>query len=208
MEHQQLRTFDIGAWLRKASRHPHLVGRDLGQRCRDAMEQAVRLMPPETVMSLDCSNIEIMDFTGADECLAKLMTRVVAWEYGDLYIVLVGLDDALEGNLIPALDRRNVAMVVQRKEWPAIIGPLNPYLQNVYRLLTVDRVMTARDWADSSGEAMTLAATKLLTLYKARLVQRVSKRLPAGGREYVYHLVEGTLPESRTAQPSVKRKKG
>jgi predicted transcriptional regulator len=54
-------------------------------------------------------------------------------------------------------------------------------------------VGTARDWAEVTGENISVASTKLLNLHKARLVQRRSERMHDGGRQFIYRLVEGQV---------------
>jgi predicted transcriptional regulator len=46
--------------------------------------------------------------------------------------------------------------------------------------------ITARDLADDTHVEISLASPKLLNLFKARLVQRSSERLPDGGRQFIY----------------------
>jgi predicted transcriptional regulator len=63
---------------------------------------------------------------------------------------------------------------------------LNPYLDEALRFVMARQEITARLLADETRVEISLASTKLLNLFKARLVQRASVRLPDGGRQYVY----------------------
>jgi DNA-binding transcriptional ArsR family regulator len=197
MEDPLIRRFDLGAWLEKTVKSRHLVGRGIGRQCREAIEQQLRVTAGGSVTTLDCTRLEHLDFTAADECFSKLILRVQALEYGDLFVMLAGLTPTQEENLIIALERKYLATLVQRKQGPAVIGELNPYLREAFDFLVGAKVATARDWADATGGSISFVSTTLLNLYKARLVKRTNERLKDGGRQFVYRLVEGSLEKSR-----------
>ena len=46
--------------------------------------------------------------------------------------------------------------------------------------------IAARDLADETHVGISLVSTKLLNVFKARLVQRSSERLPDGGRQFIH----------------------
>jgi hypothetical protein len=182
--------FDVGAWLQAETRSRHLVDREVGKRCRDAIEQQLHTTAAGAVTTLDCHSVEHIDFTGADECLIKLIQRLIAMEYGDIYLVFAGLTPTQEENVWVALERKKLATLVQRKDGFEIIGYLNPYLHSAYRFLQAEKVTTARELCDASeNNRLSLAGTKLLYLYNARLIQRTEKSMPSGGHQFFYSLV-------------------
>jgi hypothetical protein len=64
-----------------------------------------------------------------------------------------------------------------------LLGSLNPYLNEALQFVMQQKAMTARDLADDTQVEISLASTKLFNLFKARLVQRSSERLPDGSRQ-------------------------
>ena len=68
----------------------------------------------------------------------------------------------------------------------AYSGSLNPYLNEALQFVMNQKEITARDLADDTRVEISLASTKLLNLFKARLVQRSSERLPDGGQQCIY----------------------
>jgi hypothetical protein len=192
MEHRLVRRFDIGAWLQAEAYTTHLVGQDIGRQVREAIEEQLRTTDAGAVTTLDCATVDHLDFSAADECVAKLVVRVMALEYGDIFLVLAGLTPTQEANVFVALERKKLATLIQRQTGTEIIGHLNPYLRQGFDFLAGIKVGTARDWAEATGDAITLGSTKLQNLYKARLAHRRSERLPDGGRQFIYSLVEGS----------------
>jgi predicted transcriptional regulator len=85
------------------------------------------------------------------------------------------------------LERKKLAVLVSRPDgsW-RLLGSLNPYLNEALQFVMNQKEITARDLADDTQVEISLASTKLLNLFKARLVQRSSERLPDGGRQFIY----------------------
>jgi hypothetical protein len=193
MQYPLIRLFDIGQWLQSETQSAHLVGREVARHCRDAIEQQLDTTADGTVTTLDCASIDHLDYAAADECFVRLIQRLQAMEYGDQFLILAGLTPTQEDNLTVALERKKIATLIQRKDGPEIIGHLNPYLLDAYGLIKKERAATARDWADATGDDISLGSTKMLTLHKMRLVKRESHRMPDGGRQFVYSLVQGIM---------------
>lgn len=165
----------------------NLVTRETGRVIREAIEARLEREPEGTVVALDFSHVGIIDFSCADEVVGKLVARLQGQEYGDKYVVLNGLTPTHEENIAVALERKKLAALVSRPDgsWH-LLGTLNPYLNEALQFVMLHREVTARDLADDTAVEISLASTKLLNLFKARLVQRSSERLPDGGRQFIY----------------------
>jgi hypothetical protein len=165
----------------------NLVTRETGRLIRESVESRLEREPEGTVVAMDFSHVGIIDFSCADEVISKLVARLQGQEYGDKYIVLQGLTPTQEENIGVALERKKLAVLVSRTDgsWQ-LLGTLNPYLDEALRFVMARREVTARDLADDTRVEISLASTKLLNLFKARLVQRSSERLPDGGRQFIY----------------------
>jgi hypothetical protein len=165
----------------------NLVTRDTGRFIREAIEARLEREPEGTVVAMDFSHVGIIDFSCADEIITKLVARLQSLEYGDKYVVLQGLTPTHEENITVALERKKLAVIVSRADgsW-RLLGSLNPYLNEALQFVMSQKEITARDLADETQVEISLASTKLLNLFKARLVQRASERLPDGGRQFIY----------------------
>jgi hypothetical protein len=170
-----------------ASGSSNLVTRETGRVIREAIEARLEREPEGTVVAMDFSHVGIIDFSCADEVISKLLARLQGAEYGDKYVVLQGLTPTHEENIAVALERKKLAVLVSRTDgsW-RLLGSLNPYLNEALQFVMQQREITARDLADDTQVEISLASTKLLNLFKARLVQRSSERLPDGGRQFIY----------------------
>jgi hypothetical protein len=165
----------------------NLVTRETGRAMRELIELRLEREPEGAVVALDFSHVGIIDFSCADEIVSKLVARLQGLEYGDKYVVLHGLTSTHEENIAVALERKKLAVLVSRPDgsW-RLLGSLNPYLNEALQFVMNQKEITARDLADDTQVEISLASTKLLNLFKARLVQRSSERLPDGGRQFIY----------------------
>jgi hypothetical protein len=165
----------------------NLVTRETGRSIREAIEARLEREPEGAVVAMDFSHVGIIDFSCADEIISKLVARLQSLEYGDKYLVLLGLTPTHEENIAVALERKKLAVLVGHADgsW-RLLGSLNPYLNEALQIVMDQKEITARDLADGTQVEISLASTKLLNLFKARLVQRSSERLPDGGRQFIY----------------------
>jgi hypothetical protein len=180
-------TYDLRDLMDEHLAISHLVTRETGRDIRESIETRLEREPEGTVVALDFSHVGIIDFSCADEIISKLVARLQGLEYGDKYVILHGLTPTHEENIAVALERKKLAVLVSRADgsW-RLLGSLNPYLHEALQFVMNQKEITARDLADETQVEISLASTKLLNLFKARLVQRSSERLPDGGRQFIY----------------------
>ena len=81
----------------------HLVTRETGAAVRAAIVERLRGLGRGEVLTLDFTGVGIIDFSCADECLAKLVLRLNAGEYGEKYLRLCGLGESQRENIQVAL---------------------------------------------------------------------------------------------------------
>ena len=187
METTTRATYDIRDLMDELHATSNLVTRETGRSIREAIEARLEREPEGTVVAMDFSHVGIIDFSCADEVISKLVARLQSQEYGDKYVVLLGLTPTHEENIAVALERKKLAVLVSHADgsW-GLLGSLNPYLNEALQIVMDQKEITARDLADGTQVEISLASTKLLNLFKARLVQRSSERLPDGGRQFIY----------------------
>src|SRR4030043_1784986 len=82
-----------------------LVTRPSGQVIRERIEKDIEKEKNGEVIALDFSKVGIIDYSCADELVAKLVSRFLSGEYGDRYIILTGLNENQKENIEVALER-------------------------------------------------------------------------------------------------------
>ena len=170
----------------------HLVTRETGQAVRSVIAQRIAALAPGTVVTLDFTGVGIVDFSCADECLAKLLTRLIAGEYGVKYLRLCGLGASQRENIDVALERKKLpALLVHHDATWDCLGTLTPHLRETLALIMSRREISARELAGLLDLELTASSTRLGSLHRQRLVRRRERPIGEGGREYLY---EGLLP--------------
>lgn len=104
---------------------PFLAMRTRGREVQDALDSALRSLPPGGVLAIDFDGVEMMDYSFADEALGTIYSRMSTKEYPDRYMVLLVKDDpvsqALLENVEVALTQRDTAAIaVPAQDLPAL----------------------------------------------------------------------------------------
>ncbi|HXX57891.1 MAG TPA: ATP-binding protein [Thermodesulfovibrionales bacterium] len=166
-----------------------LVTRPSGQAIRKRIECELEKEEEGAVIALDFSKIGIIDYSCADEVVAKLLSRLLSDEYGDRYIVLTGLNDNQKENIEVALERKELSVMARmRNGREMLLGRLNNYLRETLRFVMENMSITAKDLADALEIEANTSGTRLLNLQKKRLVKRVEEARD-GGRVWVYEKI-------------------
>lgn len=123
-----------------------LVTRPTGAAVRSRIEQALALSGA-TIAYLDFSELDLIDFSCADEVVAKLLIQTGPTP--ERYLVLVGLHDHQDEEIDHVLTKRNLAVVAFKDHTsrPRLLGGVRVEHREVFEALL--------DFGD--GDAMTLA---------------------------------------------------
>jgi hypothetical protein len=175
--------------LKNGSRE--ITGRSRGARIREALEKILGEEKGALRFVLDFSGMGSIDFSWADEVVAKMISRSWSGEYGEKFLVLKNLNPSQAENIGVALERKKLAVLTTSPEGWRIIGSLNNYLIHTLNQVMKKRQLTLRELSEEEGIEMNTSGTRLLNLYKKRLVVRVEgpvarKNDPHRGRQYVY----------------------
>ncbi len=166
-----------------------LVTRPSGERIRQRIEREMGKESEGAVIALDFSKIGIIDYSCADEIVAKLVSRLLSGEYGDRYLTLTGLNENQKENIEVALERKELAIpALMRDGEKVLIGSLNNYLKETLDLIIKKKRITARDLSDAMKLEANTSGTRLLNLYKKRLVKR-KEQVSNDGKVWVYEPV-------------------
>ncbi len=167
-----------------------LVTRRSGQAIRDRIERDILHEKDGEVIALDFSKIGIIDYSCADEIVAKLISRLSSGEYGDKYLVLTGLNENQKENIEVALERKGLAAIASMRDGSKVLlGSLHNYLKETLSLVLQKGGITAKELSENLNLEANTSGTRLLNLLKKKLVKR-SEATREGGKVLVY---EGLL---------------
>ncbi len=168
-----------------------MAGRSRGARLRETIEKILR-EGDEPCLVIDFSGMGSIDFSWADEVVAKMVSRLWGDEYGEKFFVLKGLTPSQEENIGVALERKKLAVLTTGPGGWRIIGSLNNYLvQTLNQVMNTSR-LTLRELSEKEKIGMNTSGTRLLNLYRKRLVLRIegvndsNREATHRGRQYVY----------------------
>jgi len=166
-----------------------LVTRQSGQTIRSRIERDIENEKDGEVIALDFSKIGVIDYSCADEIVAKLISRLLSGEYGDKYIVLTGLNENQKENIEVALERKELAVMAEMRNGTRILlGTLNNYLKQTLNLILKKGKITAKDLSDVMKLEANTSGMRLLNLHKKRVVKRIDE-MRDGGRVWVYERI-------------------
>jgi hypothetical protein len=166
-----------------------LVTRQSGQIIRNRIEKDIEKEIDGEIIALDFSKIGIIDYSCADEIIAKLTSRLLSGEYGDKYIILMGLNENQRENIEVALERKELAVMALMWNGKGILlGSLNKYLNETLNLIIQRGTITARELSDIMHLEANTSGTRLLNLHKKRLVKRIDE-IRNGGRVWTYEKI-------------------
>lgn len=163
-----------------------LVTRQSGQIIRNRIEKDIEKAKDGEIVALDFSKIGVIDYSCADEIVAKLVSRLLSGEYGDKYIILTGLNENQKENIEVALERKELAVMAQVGDGKGVLlGSLNKYLNETLNLILKKGTITAKELSEAMNLEANTSGTRLLNLHKKRLVKRIDE-IRNSGRVWIY----------------------
>lgn len=181
-------TYSLYRVLRETLKNgsPDLVTRPSGLTVRERIEHDLQNEKSGSVVALDFSGIGIIDYSCADEIVAKLISRLLGNEYGEKYIILTGLNTSQKENIEVALERKGLAVVAYMRDGSHILlGTLHNYLRQTWDVITEKNKITARDLAEILHLEANTSGTRALNLHKKKLVRR-TEETRNGVRVWIY----------------------
>lgn len=141
------RSFDLGHLVRRtvASLYSSLVTRPTGQAVRLAIENALAEDPGQAGLSvIDLSQVSIIDFSCADEVVAKLLLRFLEeGRPGEVFFVFRGIKELHRDPIDVALARQSLVAVAETADGSfELIGVPTRREEEVWRLLEERRVLS------------------------------------------------------------------
>ncbi len=176
---------DLNSVLRRTvcEVYSDLVTRPTGAAVRAHIEAQLTALEGRTLTVIDFTNVGLLDFSCADEVVAKLLLRFYdGTPRQDAYFVFRGVSDSHVDALEAVLERHGLALVVLLHDGAAqLIGPIadgeRRAWQTVFRLGRA----TAEDVAIAIGAPREDAERLLDALHHRRLVMRFEQGYVAVG---------------------------
>jgi hypothetical protein len=110
---------DVGSLVQRsvATLYSHLVTRPTGRAVRLAIESLLADAGDTALSLIDLSEVSVLDFSCADEVVAKLLLRYLAADRPrEAYFVIRGLSDIHREPIEVVLERQQLATVAQRED--------------------------------------------------------------------------------------------
>jgi hypothetical protein len=167
--------FDLSTLVPRsvASLYSHLVTRPTGQALRLGIESQVRELGPFCVSVLDFSQVVVLDYSCADEVIAKLIMNYQREERpSDAYFVVRGLAEEHTDPIEEVLVRHQLALVAEMDKGFVLLGHVTEAQREVWTELQKQGSAEPCELARFTGFADAQTALALKTLHQLRTVLR------------------------------------
>ena len=160
---------DVGSVLRHSANLPFsdLVTRPTGAAVRRCIQTELAALSEGDVALLDFSHIGMIDYSCADEVVAKLLIALAGQDAHAGYIVFHGITDAHLEAIEVVLDHHGLALVVQFADGGAVSDDERAIWEMVYARGSA----AADDVADGAGREPAEMARILESLLHRRLLR-------------------------------------
>ena len=163
--------------------YSNLVTRPTGAAVRSQIEALLADARECSLTVIDFSHVGMIDFSCADEVVAKLLLRYAAVERSDreAYFLFRGVTDDHWDAIETVLERHGLALVLETVDGARIVGTLNDGERAAWeKVYELGRTEPA-DLAAALGSAQCDAEEMLDTLHRRRLVMRTDEGYVAVG---------------------------
>lgn len=182
---------DVSDALRRSVCHLYsdLVTRPTGAAVRQEIEQQLALLRERTLTVIDFTNVGLLDFSCADEVIAKLLLRYVSESAPhEGYFLFRGMREVHLDALEAVLERHRLALVVETDGAAQIVGEVSEGERRAWEALAQHGRCTADEVATALGVPLDTARGLLAALCRRRLAMTL---------EDAYAVVDGALARRR-----------
>lgn len=170
-----------------------MVTRSAGRAVREELAGMLEALPKGGVLYVDTREVELMDYSFADEALGILASRMTSGEYGERHLVLVESERDLLENVEASLRQRNLALIrvdsPEAAERPAVVGEVPEHLLETLQTIHEAGSITNADLAKKLGLNHTACNNRGTKLVKLGLIHRRANTAAPGGRQYTYERI-------------------
>jgi hypothetical protein len=166
---------DVSSVLRRTvcDLYSNLVTRPTGAAVRTEIENLLSAWRGPSLTVIDFSHVNLLDFSCADEVVAKLLLRFEGDAPQDAYFLLRGVREDHLDAIEAALERYQLALVMQADDGALLlVGTVNDAQRRAWQAMRELGRCAAEELATALGEAPSYAAALLATLHERRLIMR------------------------------------
>lgn len=169
--------FDMSDMVRKsvATLYSHLVTRPTGQALRLGIEAQITELGAICITVLDFSQVVVLDYSCADETVAKLIQRFLGSDRpAEAYFVARGIDDRHRETIETVLTRQGLAITARLASGePVLLGDVGGHEADAWTALNQIRRGGAGEVAETVAAHEDDVAGALEALARRRVVARM-----------------------------------
>jgi hypothetical protein len=168
---------DVSSMLRKSvcELYSNLVTRPTGAAVRCEIEQELDRIGDRALTVIDFSHVGLLDFSCADEIVAKLLLQYVSTDAPrrEVYFVFRGISEAHMEAIEAVLERHKLALVTQFSDGKSrLIGIVGLEERRAWEIISQLGAGASSDVANATGVSPADAERMLDTLWRRRLLIR------------------------------------
>ncbi|MES2179599.1 MAG: hypothetical protein V4550_17195 [Gemmatimonadota bacterium] len=177
---------DVSSVLRQTlscELYSNLVTRPTGAAVRTQIEALVADTRERSLTVIDFSHVGMIDFSCADEVVAKLLLRYVAAERVDreAYFLFRGVTDDHWDAIETVLERHGLALVLETADGARVVGMVDDGERKAWQQVYDHGCTGAQDLATAMGSPPADAERVLDGLHRRRLLMRLDDGYVAVG---------------------------
>ncbi|HEV7837124.1 MAG TPA: hypothetical protein VGO75_03585 [Gemmatimonadaceae bacterium] len=167
----------MSSMLRKSvcELYSNLVTRPTGAAVRCEIEQELDRIGDRALTVIDFSHVGLLDFSCADEIVAKLLLQYVSLDSPrrEVYFVFRGISESHMDAIEAVLERHSLALVTQLADGESrLVGIVDVDQRRAWEIISQLGAGAISDVADAIGLTKDAAERMLDTLWRRRLVIR------------------------------------
>lgn len=168
---------DVSSMLRKSvcELYSNLVTRPTGAAVRCEIEQELDRIGDRALTVIDFSHVGLLDFSCADEIVAKLLLQYVSMDSPrrEVYFLFRGISESHMDAIEAVLERHKLALVTQRADGESrLVGIVDVDQRRAWEVICHLGAGVSADVATATGVSRDEAERMLDTLWRKRLVIR------------------------------------
>jgi len=152
-----------------------LGGRPIGDKIREQVIIQIKNNPLDTIMPLDFSQVQFLDYSCADELICKLVRRIMIRDFSERYISIYAVNDIVRENLEAALKERKMTVSgIDKNNQIILYGDISQEMKETYNFAVKREMFTARDIAEAylvPDKKINSASNRIAKLYDMALVR-------------------------------------
>jgi hypothetical protein len=162
--------------------YSNLVTRSTGAAVRGQIEELLRVSGDRALTVIDFSQVSMIDFSCADEVVAKLLMRYAADDApGDAFFLFRGVTEDHSDAIEAVLERHDLALAVEEGGQVRIMGILPDDERQAWNATYELGSANVSEVATAMNASADRAAGALEALRRRRLVMRVDERFVVVG---------------------------